>query len=454
MNEEKKALFILNRLRDNGHEAFIAGGAARDILSGQTPSDFDVITDASFEQIKELFKDRKCAVVGISFKICIVDGVEVATYRKGLPFGDDSRIERAESLIEDLSRRDLTINAMAYCPVTREVVDPFRGREDLKQNIIRFTGNPLDRITEDPCRIIRACRFKAKLQGVFDPESLETMKTLAHRVNDVAPERLRLELIKALTLDYPSLFFNALRDIGTLPLILPGLAACYGHEGGRHHAETLDVHQALVGDALPKRKPLLRLAGYLHDIGKPPTAESHENGISFYGHEKVGTDIVEQELKALTFSLKEIHYVASLVRHHMRSVQAHDKPKTIRRVLKKLNDDGVSWKDWLRLKIADKRGNLGKNDYSPEHIKGMVMAIRNSRRPESGTLALTVRDLAVSGRDVKDFLGIEPGPRVGEILDALLAHVVDHPEDNKRGALIVKILEVGKTDGWPLRLES
>lgn len=445
MTDEQKANRIITHLCENGWEAYIAGGAARDILNGEKPSDYDVVTSAPYETVRELFRDRKVSVVGISFKICIVDGIEVATYRKGFCLDPEAEIsgitnEQAETIHEDLSHRDLTINAMAFCPYNGDVVDDFGGQEDLRNRIIRFTGSPVDRISEDPCRIIRACRFKAKFNGTFHPDTFDAMKENRQAVSLVAPERLRMELIKALTCEKPSLFFDALHDVGVLPFISHGLNACYGHDGGHYHGETIGEHVAIVGDSLPPEKPLLRLAGYYHDHGKPATAEYHDDRLSFIRHEKVGAKIVSDELKALKFSLKEIDYVSALVRHHMRSLQEGDKPKTVRRLLKKLRDDGVDWKDWLRLKIADAKGNLKKENLSRKEIRDIALKIHRELHPPSGEAALTVSDLSINGGDVMIALGIKESPEIGRILTRALEYVLDDPERNTRDELLKFIM--------------
>lgn len=439
MNEEQTVKQIISHLRMSGFEAFIAGGAVRDWLAGEIPSDYDVVTNASYGTVRELFHDRKLAVVGISFKICIVDGIEVATYRKDGSFGVENQngmSEQAESIHQDLARRDLTINAMAYCPITGQVVDDFGGQEDLKKSIIRFTGMPHDRIIEDPCRILRACRFKVKIKGEFAPDTFLAMRELGYKVAGVAPERLRMELMKALKLDHPSDFFHTLHDVDILSVLSPGLDSCYGHDGGRYHGETLDVHMGIVGDSLPARKPLLRLAGYLHDIGKPVVAQYEGGQLSFYDHEKKSADMVEHELHNLKFSVKDVDYVKNLVMHHMRSIHETDKLKTVRRTLKKLFDDGVSWKDWMLLKIADTKGNLNKADLSIDQIKGMIMTIRQALHPQTGNLALSIQDLAVNGLEVMTILGLKQGPEVGRILEKVLSYVLDDPERNVNGCLV------------------
>lgn len=441
MKAETKANEIVRCLCEAGWDAYIVGGAARDILRGEEPLDYDVVTEAPYDVIQTLFHDRKVSVVGASFRVCLVDGVEISTYRKdaGLGLSDkNDRISAAHSIQEDLARRDLTINALAFCPYSGDIVDEYGGLDDLKNRIIKFTGAPKERILEDPCRILRACRFQAKIQGTFDPDTFQALKQYRSLVPQyVAPERIRLELLKALSYEKPSLFLDSLYKIGLLDLISPHLSACYGHEGGPHHNETVDEHIKIVGDCLPAHKPLLRLAGYLHDIGKPATAVfGHEHKVTFINHEKVGAEIAASELEKLKFHLKEIAYIKGLISHHMRSLDHLVTGRAIRRMLKKFHDDGVNWKHWLRLKIADRNGNARKAAYPRHQIKAFVCAVHQELKPSSGSVALSIKDLAIDGRDILNALGIQPGPEVGRLLKGLLERVLDTPELNNRDELL------------------
>ncbi len=439
MLADDKANEIVRCLCEKGWDAYIAGGAARDMLCGEKPMDYDVVTDAPYEIVKALFQNRKVSLVGESFKVCIVDGVEVATYRKDTYFGLSNKnceIKEANSIEEDLARRDLTINAIAVCPYTGDVVDHHGGIDDLRNRVIRFTGNPKDRIYEDPCRILRACRFLAKIQGTFDPETRQALEK--HRklvLHYVAPERIRLEILKALKYPKASLFFDALHEIDLLQDIFPGLDACYGHAGGPYHDETLDQHFKAVGDYLTIRKPLLRLCGYLHDIGKPPAAAMVDQKLNFIGHERLGAEMVINELENLRFSRKEVIYVSHLIRHHMRSVDANISNKAVRRLLKKLKDDGVDWKDWLMLKVADSMGNAKKTT-RPADIGRMVLKIWRQLKPMAENTALSINDLKVNGNDLKEAFDLDTGPEIGRLLAKLLDRVLDDPKLNSRSRLL------------------
>ncbi len=454
MNDEIKANDIVRRLCRNGWEAYIAGGAARDILNNETPSDYDVVTNASYDDVKKLFKFHKLSIVGASFKVCIIDGIEVATYRKNPCFDLSDKnctIEKADTIQEDLAHRDLTINAMAFCPYNGDIVDEYGGLADLKNRIIKFTGNPKDRIHEDPCRILRACRFLAKLEGKFDADTLHELKKNSHLVEkEVAPERIRTEILKSLQYSKPSLFFDALYNINALNFISPGFFACHGHDGGPYHGETIDTHIKLVGDHLPARKPLLRLAGYFHDHGKPAAAVYKDNKLSFLNHARISADMVEEELKALKFSIKETAYVKALTKHHMRNITGTDKPKTVRKALKAFQDDGVDWKDWLQLKIADTKGNLKKKNKNKEQVRNIVLSIYNELHPPSHSAVLSIGNLAIDGEDVMKTLKIDAGPKVGQVLKKALDYVIEDPERNTYHDLtqFIKLNQKGKRP-WP-----
>ena len=441
MTEEEKAKEIVRRLCEQGWDAYIVGGAARDLLSGQAPIDYDVVTKAPYEVIQAIFRDRKVALVGVGFKVCIVDGIDVATFRKDVCFDlsdKDCQVKTAMSIHEDLARRDLTINAIAFCPYTGAVVDDFGGLEDLKNRIIRFTGDPGQRILEDPCRIIRACRFLAKLEGAFDPATFEALKAYGHLVKkQVAPERIRLEILKTMRYRRPSLFFDSLHEIGLLALIFPSMEQCYGHEGGKHHIETIDDHLRSVGDSISPNRPLLRLTGYLHDCGKPAAAcLDDDNQTVFTKHEKTGAETVELELKKLRFSLKEIAYIKAHILYHMRSFESIATPKAVRKLLRDLQNADISWKHWLLLKMADQKGNQKKAPYSRDRIRTVVLDIRNELKPQKGAAALCIADLAVNGKDIVKAFDLEPGPQVGRILNFLIEQVIERPELNTRERLL------------------
>jgi len=428
---------IIKTLCDNGYNAHIVGGAVRDILLGENPKDIDIVTNAIPEQIISLFPENKIDLVGANFQVVMIDGIEVATYRFDCYDGFNlAETVVASTINEDLSRRDLTINSLAMCPVSGDIIDLFGGINDLKNRIIKFTGNPNDRIKEDPCRILRACRFLAKIDGELDEETEFALLENRHLVKNIAPERIRIEIMKLMNCKNPSLFFEIASDIGILELILPNLDFCLGFDGGPHHEESVFQHCMIAGDSISNKFPLLKLAGYLHDIGKYQSSAYDEEGfITFHGHEKIGSEIVEQELKALKFSNDEIEYIKNLVEFHMRSLKDIS-PRSMRRLISKMYEKNISHKDFLRLKIADRKANLKKEPFTFQEIKHMVKLFQIEFNAEIPN-AFSIKDLTIDGNDVIQIFAIKQGPIVGNILKDIFEMVLDDPELNEREMLLV-----------------
>ena len=308
---------ILKTLNQAGYRSYLVGGAVRDLIQGKPPGDMDILTLAEPDEIRSLFPNQKVRVVGSSFPVTLVNGVEVASCRvsaRGMSAeSSDKTFPNA-----DLARRDLTINSMALDPLNGELLDPWGGQKDLADRIIRFTGEGSRRILEDPLRMVRACRFAAALNGRISRDSLAAIAANKNRLTEsIAGERIRGELLKAMSMDLPSRFFSLLHTTGLLAFILPCLDRCWDLDGGPNHAETVFEHCMLVGDALPGKQPLLRLAGFLHDAGKFDAARLKNGLLAFHGHE-LHDAAISRDLGALRFSNRETVYILSLVRAHMR----------------------------------------------------------------------------------------------------------------------------------------
>jgi tRNA nucleotidyltransferase (CCA-adding enzyme) len=428
---------IIKRLDDAGFEVYLVGGAVRDMLRDVPPKDYDFATNAKPEEVQEIFSDKKLAVVGKRFKVTIVEGVEVATYRKDnqtkLFSAKYCEPVYANTIQEDLARRDLTINAMAINAVTDEFVDIYGGEEDLRNGIIKFVGTPINRIQQDPNRIVRACRFLAELKGSFDIETLRVLIECSTYVkNHVEPNVIRKEIIKALGTEEPSIFFSALHLIGALKYIFPAMELCFGHTGGEHHPETIGEHLMMAGDNISAKFPLVRLAGYLHDIGKPSAyqqgldSEEYADG-SFINHEHIGIKLTEKYLKKLRFSNDEISTVKELVGAHMRTVLQLS-PRGIRRLKKFLADRGIDPADYIRLKLADRLANLNNTSFTKiSLVRGMI--INSGIRHQEEELPLCLADLAVTGGELIVKFGLKPGPVVGVLHRMLLDFVVEEGEE-------------------------
>lgn len=430
--DQKNIAFILNRLWAREFPAYVVGGAVRDGLLGLAPGDVDILTPADTRVVGQLFQDQKTRLVGRTFSITLVNGVEVASCRSGRKFP-----------VSDLGMRDLTINSMAWDPSTQTLVDPFNGRQDIENRIIRFTLNPQDRIQEDPLRMVRACRFAARYNSRIDPESFAAIQACKSLIADgTAGERIRMELVKAMAMAQPSRFFSLLHDTGLLAFILPCLDRCYDLDGGPFHRETVFEHCLLVGDALPARQPLLRLAGYLHDTGKFDAARIKDGKLTFAGHETREEALVS-DLDRLRFSNKEARYLRSLVRAHMRPLNEDSTPKAVRRLLAMLDDLGLSHRDFLRMRIADKKGNLAKSPYTLTDIRVRLGKILEAISMQT---ALKINDLEISGRDIQDILDISPGPAIGRVKARLFDLVLETPELNTTARLKEMVREMKSRD--------
>ncbi len=418
--EENTGLwFIIDTLKKNGFQAYIAGGAVRDILLQKKPEDFDILTNASIKELASLFKDQKVKTMGKTFPICTINGIEISSGRAKFHLSDFPE--------SDLAQRDFTINSMAWDPISKKIIDPFNGKKDLEDAMIRFTKDPEKRIAEDPARMVRACRFAALIDGSFSLSSLELILANKDKLDTlVAKERIHSEIIKAMGLKRPSLFFKALKKTGLLSKIFPGLDRCHGLDGGPHHGETVFEHSMMVGDALPKNLSVLRLAGFLHDVGKFDAAKKKDGSLTFAGHENE-TKAVIHDLERLRFPNKDIAYITSLINTHMRPLTDQTTPKAARRLLLMLDKSGLDYGDFMRMRIADKKGNLAKRPYTISEIR---IRLKKLFTQMQGQKAFQMNHLKINGNDIIQILGMAPGPDVGKIKQQLFEMVLDDPELN------------------------
>ncbi len=435
----------LKKIQRHGFEAVFVGGCVRDKLLGLNPKDFDIATNAKPEELLKIFKGHNIKTVGSSFPIVLLNDIEIATYRKDIHIGVGDKnctIEYADTLKEDLNRRDFTVNAMAYRLESGKfiLIDPLGGQRDLEKRQIKFIGNPKDRIHEDPNRILRACRFAAKINGTFHKKTLLALIKYSYLVKKhVKAERIRTEIIKAMECNNPSFFFQHLYTLDILKDLFPSLNKTVTFNGhGYHHIETIFTHLMLCGDYLHKKRPLLRLSGFLHDVGKPTAANKNSTAhadFTFYKHEIIGAKLVTKELKKLKFSNNEINYISKLVRHHMHTLtDLSDKSK--RRLLKKLVDDNVELGDIIRLKMADRIANVKAAKLSKKKLRDMLLLENIIKNPDT---ALLVKDLNINGIDVMDILHIAPCALVGITLKKILQLVIDDKLINKRSSLLEAI---------------
>jgi len=427
--------YVIKKIVENGFKAYTVGGSIRDKFLGRKSSDIDISTNARPEEIEQVFVGYNVKTVGKSFGVVFVDGIEVATFRKDRYYGlSDKEVEisYSDSIEEDLGRRDFTINAIAE-DQNGNIIDPFGGINDIKFRTLKFVGDPKKRIYEDPNRIFRALRFTTVLDLMIENNTWVALKEYSHLHKHVASERIRKEILKTLSsIDRASELFYLMYDFYILETVFPSLHECYGIEQNKYHKENLFDHCMIAGDSISKKFPILKLAGYLHDVGKVPAKkyDKEKKDYTFIDHQILGADMVVPELRALKFSNEEIKRIYNTIKFHMRTCYTE---KAARKLLRDFEEAGMNISDYLRLKIADRKGNLAKNDFDLSYLRRITKLMKGKKREEE---AFSIKDLEVNGFDVMNTLHIGPSIRVGEVLKDLLDIAVDTPEANTRKILL------------------
>lgn len=442
------AIEIIKTIQNKGFEAYFVGGFVRDMLMKCPSDDIDIVTSATPDEIEDIFKNNDPKLVGKNFGVVIVDDIEIATFRKDRYLGlSDKNVEisYAKTLEEDVSRRDFTINAIAFDPIKNKIFDFHNGQEDLKNGIIRFINDPGLRINEDPNRIVRACRFLAKIDGRFEDNTFHALKTYSKYLEShVAVERLRLEVLKAMKIKKASIFFRALHDIEGLSILFPSLDKTFLHPGGPYHIEDVFDHCMMAGDHCTTKYPLVKLAAYLHDIGKPISCRINPrtDDIWFEGHEETGEIAAKEELENLRFSNDEVNLISGLIRFHMRIGRSRMQPKGIRRTLKVLSDRNIDYIDLLRVSVCDMMGNLKSSQYYK--ITDVYQLIKDFRTEINRKPANKFSDLKIDGFKIMEITEVKPGKVIGLILNKLMDLVIDEPELNTEEILTEKTIEIFK----------
>ena len=435
------ALAALDRLRADGHQAYLVGGALRDVLLGRPGSEvLDVATDRRPDEVMALFP--RVEPIGLAHGTVLVlwEGVsfECTTFRRESAYQDarhPDEVVFTTDLRADLARRDFTVNALAFDPRSGVLVDPHGGVADLGRRRLRAVGEPLARFREDALRPLRAARFAATLELELEPATRLALGGVKDRARLVALERVREELEKLLGAPRPSTGLDLLRGAGLLELWLPELARCYGVPQNRWHAYDVYTHSLAVCDHAPAAKPVVRWAALLHDIGKPDTRVERRGEGTFYDHQIVGAGLADGLLERLRFPAAMRAAIVHLVREHMFDYRAQWGDAAVRRWVRRVGEDAVA--DLFDLRIADLLGNGLKQGF-PAQLEPLRQRIDRVLAEEH---ALRVSDLAVDGRDVMRVIGIGPGPAVGEALESLLEAVLEEPSMNTREGLLRRLAE-------------
>ena len=439
----KEICDITKTLKGSSFEAYLVGGCVRDLLRGKKPKDWDIATDANPDEIQPLFEhthyENAYGTVGVvneetddeTLKV-----VEITPYRVEGTYSDRRRpdtVTFGKDVLEDLARRDFTVNAIAFDPETKKTVDPYKGQDDIEKCLLRAVGVPGERFEEDGLRILRAIRLQAELGFTIEEETLEALHVKRSTLSHIAKERIRDEFSRIVNSNRPAAALEMARRLELLEYIVPELQVCVGIEQTKAHKYDVFSHLLYsLQHTADKRWPFhVKLAALFHDIGKPPTRRRSpkKDDHSFYGHEVVGARITEKALKRLAFSRETVELVTLLVRWHMFFADPEKiSLSAVRRLLSRVGKEHI-W-DLINLRIADRVGT-GRPKEEPYRLRKYQAMIE-----EVMSDPVSVGMLTVDGSDVMKETGLAPGPKVGFLLHALLEEVLDDPTLNTKQYLL------------------
>jgi putative nucleotidyltransferase with HDIG domain len=407
VSAHEKAIFVVQRLRQEGYEAFFAGGCVRDMLLKRSPQDYDITTNAKPEDIQRIFPQT--IPVGAQFGVILVliDGepFEVASFRYDGPYLDGRRPShvRYSSLEEDIRRRDFAINGMVYDPIDDRVIDLVEGEKDLDRRVIRAIGIPQERFEEDRLRMIRAVRFAASLDFAIDEPTFAAIKHLAGTITQIAWERIGDEVTRILTEGGARRGFELLDESGLLQVLLPEIVALKGTAQSPDYHPEGDVftHTLLLLSHLETPSETLAYGCLLHDVAKPVCFRRDGERITFYGHTEIGAVMAEEILKRLKRGRATWERVAYLVHNHLRLVQAPQmRLSTLKRFLR---EDGID--ELLELARIDALASNGDLHY-----------YRFCKERQAELNEEQIRPAPLVGGNDLIALGFTPGPIFSEIL--------------------------------------
>lgn len=436
---------IARILNTEGFQCFLVGGAVRDSIMGFTPKEYDIATNAKPEDVQRIFKYTIPTGIKHGTILVILDDmhVEITTFRSDGNYSDGrhpDKVEYTASIEDDLPRRDLTINAMAYNILDGNLIDMFDGMKDIKNKIIRSVGNPYERFTEDGLRIMRAIRFATRLNFNIEKETFDAICHSTGMLTSIAYERIREEFNGILISDNPFRGIELLRKTGILALIMPELMQGFGVAQNRFHKYDVYYHilhtiQAVEPLETEELTLLVRLAALFHDIAKPMVQKkvSKQEEPVYYNHEVVGANVAKKVMRRLKYSNAEIDFVTLLVRQHMFYYQDEWTDGAVRRFMKAVGIENI--KPLLKLREADRLGSGNRKDKESKAIPKLLARIDKIIEEEN---AITVKDLKINGNDLMKEFNLKPGPIVGKILNYLLDLILDEPSLNDKEKLMEK----------------
>ncbi|MDR0383358.1 MAG: CCA tRNA nucleotidyltransferase [Spirochaetaceae bacterium] len=429
----------------SGKQAFLVGGAVRDILRGERHVDWDIASNAAPEDVMRMFPrviptGIKHGTVTVRYK---KHSIEVTAFRIDGDYGDGRHPDSvlyASRIEDDLSRRDFTMNAIAASLPDGRIIDPFGGRADIEKKLIRCAGLAEDRLNEDGLRALRALRFASQLGFEVDGELLRAIRRNPAMILPVSAERVKTEFDKIIASARPSVALLHMERCGLLKLALPELERCRGVEQNGYHSFDVLAHSLLACDYAARNgyKQTVRLAALFHDIGKPAAARlDGEGALTFYNHEAISEEITRAIMKRLRYPNAVIDETALLVREHMLNYTDAWSASAVRRFVRRVGEENLN--ALFDLRRADSFGTRGAEpppNLSLDFRDRVSDALAESR-------ALSLKDLAVDGKDLME-AGIPSGKLMGIVLRRLLEAVIDDPALNTKEKLLETAMKMAE----------
>lgn len=442
-NEIKK---IYENLSNDNFEVFLVGGCVRNLLMKIPVKDWDITTNATPEEILKLFPNgfynNTFGTVGIPIENEKV--AEVTTYRTEQGFTNKRHpdsVSWGKNILEDLARRDFTMNAIALKFAGKssysafEITDPYDGQNDIKKKLIRSVGNPSERFKEDALRLLRAVRFASQLNFLIEEKTWSEIKNDSALIKEISGERIRIELLKIMESEDPEKGIELLRESELLNWVLPELLEGIGVSQvrpGRHHTSDVYTHNIMSLKLTPATDPIVRFATLLHDVGKPRVRGEDKDGlVTFYNHEVAGAKMAYEICERLKFSKKDRTKVVTLIRWHMFTVDDQITDSAIRRFIRRVGVENVA--DVIDLRIGDRLGSNAKKD------SWRLTKFKERITSELGPKPFSINDLAIDGNDLMKELNLKPGPEIGKILQQLFEEVDEDISKNNKDYLMERL---------------
>ncbi|HEY4494910.1 MAG TPA: HD domain-containing protein [Candidatus Paceibacterota bacterium] len=459
LNIPKEVKETIKTLHDAGFEAYAVGGCVRDFILGREPYDWDITTNAKPEEIQKIFlssvyeNDFGTVAINTESLNPKLKIIEITTYRVEEKYTDKRHpdsVKFTKKLEDDLSRRDFTVNAMALEIQNSKfkiqndnskfkIVDPFGGQDDIKNKIIRTVGNPDERFNEDALRLMRAARFAVQLGFNIEEKTAEAIRKNSGDLVAISKERIRDEFSKIIMTKRAKTGIETLRDFDLLKHIIPELEEGWGVGQNKHHIYTIWEHnlRSLDWAATHGYKLENRVASLLHDVGKPRTKKGNGSDSTFYNHEVIGAKMAAKILERLKFPKKFIEKVVLLVRYHLFYYNVEEVTEnSVRRLVRNVGPENMD--DLLEVRIADRKGSgVPKAEpYKLRHLRAVIEKVSHD--------PISVKMLKINGDILMKELKIEPGQKIGYLLNILLDEVLDDPEKNTEEHLMARAVELNK----------